>query len=104
MQKDFEVKKANSKATYAVDRVEGSKYFIKSLEDGIFEVSVVTIGEGKAELQGLPNKLRAWIVNYTEQDIYESPRDVIDCLITMYDSKGDGQANIVGQLPTEEQF
>jgi len=29
---------------------------------------------------------------------------VIDCLITMYDSKGDVQANIVEQLPTEEEF
>jgi hypothetical protein len=102
LQKDFEVKKAKSKASFVVDKIEGSKYFIKSLEGKTFEVSLVTIGEGKAELQGLPNKLGTYLVNYTEQDIYESTADVIDCLITMYDAKGDGQANIVEQMPTEE--
>ena len=50
----------------------------------------MTIGEGKAELQGLPKKLTDYLVNYTPQDIYESTADVIDCLITMFDAKGDG--------------
>ncbi len=50
LQKDFEVKKAKSKASYFVDRIEGSKYFIKSLEGKNYEVSLVTTGEGKAEL------------------------------------------------------
>ena len=30
LQKDFESKKAKSKASYLIDRVEGSKYYIKS--------------------------------------------------------------------------
>lgn len=48
--------------------------------------------------------MASYLVNYTPQDIYESTADVIDCLITMFDAKGDGQANLVEQLPTEEQF
>ena len=66
LQKDFESKKAKSKASYVVERIEGSKYYIKSLEGKVYEVSLVTIGEGKAELQGLPNKLGTYLVNYTE--------------------------------------
>jgi len=29
---------------------------------------------------------------------------VLDVLITMYDSKGDGQANIMKKMPTEAKF
>jgi hypothetical protein len=29
---------------------------------------------------------------------------VINVLITMYDAKGDGQANIVNKMPRESQF
>jgi hypothetical protein len=50
LQKDFETKKAKTKATYSIDRVEGSKYFIRSLEGKVYEVSLCTIEEGKAEL------------------------------------------------------
>jgi hypothetical protein len=66
LQNDFALKKAKSKASFVVDRVQGSKYYIKSLEGKTYEVSLVTIGEGKAELQGLPNKLGTYLVNYTE--------------------------------------
>ena len=59
---------------------------------------------GKAEFEGLPNHLKAFVFNFTEKDIYDHPEDVINCLITMYDSKGDGQANIVNKLPHNSVF
>lgn len=65
LQKDFESKKAKTKASYVVDRVEGSKYYIKSQEGKVYEATLVTISEGKAELQGLPKKLASFLVNYT---------------------------------------
>ena len=46
--------------------------------------------EGKGELVGLPPQLNAFIFNFTERDIYEDTVDIINVLITMYDSKGDG--------------
>ncbi len=30
--------------------------------------------------------------------------DVINVLITMYDSKGNGQINIINELPSEQEF
>lgn len=59
---------------------------------------------GKAELQGLPPQLNAFVFNFTDKDIYESTIDVLHCLITMYDSKGDGQQNIINKMPRESQF
>jgi hypothetical protein len=53
-------------------------------------VTLVDKGEGRGELQGLPNKLGAFMFNFTEQDILQDTDDVLNVLITMYDSKGDG--------------
>lgn len=30
--------------------------------------------------------------------------DVLHCVITMYDSKGDGQANLLSKMPTDVEF
>jgi len=51
------MKKTKTKATFAIDRIEGSKYYLRSAEDTVYEVICVTISEGKAELKGLPKKL-----------------------------------------------
>jgi hypothetical protein len=53
-------------------------------------VTLLNKGEGRGELRGLPNKLGAFLFNFTEQEIFEDTADVINVLITMYDSKGDG--------------
>lgn len=95
MQKEFDGKKAAVKATFKINRVEGNKYFLKGTDGKTYEVTLVSHGEGKGELVGLPKKLNAFIFNFTEKEIYENTTDVIDVLITMYDSKGDGQANLV---------
>lgn len=95
MQKEFDGKKAAVKATFKINRVEGNKYYLKSSDGKTYDVTLVTHGEGKGELVGLPNKLSAFLFNFTEKEIYENTTDVIDVLITMYDSKGDGQANLV---------
>ena len=39
---------------------------------------------------GLPNQLKAFIFNFTDKEILEDTTDVINVLITMYDSKGNG--------------
>jgi hypothetical protein len=41
-------------------------------------------------LEGLPSKLGAFLFNFTEKEIFEDTDDVLNVLITMYDSKGDG--------------
>jgi len=93
------------KASYIIDRIEGITYYIKNNSDGkIHEAKLVTPAEGKAEFTGLPNHLNAFVFNFTEKDIYESPEDVLNVLITMYDSKGDAGANIVNQLPRDSKF
>lgn len=53
-------------------------------------MTLVSKEEGKGELVGLPNQLNAFIFNFSEKDIFEDPIDIINVLITMYDSKGDG--------------
>lgn len=57
-----------------------------------------------AELIGLPNQLNAFLFNFTSKDIWEDTAIVINVLITMYDSKGDGQANLINKMPTENEF
>jgi serine/threonine protein kinase len=44
------------------------------------------------------------VFNFTAKDIYESPRDVIDCLITMHKAGPDAQKNIVNVLPRASTF
>ena len=53
-------------------------------------MTLVNKGDGRGELLGLPNKLGAFLFNFTDQEILEDPDDVLNVLITMYDSKGDG--------------
>ena len=67
-------------------------------------VVVKQIGPEQGEFVGLPNQLNAYAFNFTPKDIYEDAQDVLNVLITMYDSKGDGQINLVKKLPTEIQF
>jgi len=52
----------------------------------------------------LPNHLNAYAFNFTPKDILEDTVDVLDVLITMYDAKGDGQANIMKKMPTAAKF
>lgn len=67
------------------------KFVIQNqIDKKVHEVILVIESEGKASFEGLPNQLNAFIFNFTEKDIYEAPEDIIDVLITMYDSKGDG--------------
>ena len=79
------------KASYVVEKVETTQILLKCTTDGkSYEIQIVCKEEGKAELQGLPNHLQAFVFNFTEKDIYESAEDIVNVLITMYDSKGDG--------------
>ncbi len=84
-----------------IDKSEDSKFLIKQTRDHkVYEVSVVDLGGGKAELQGLPPQLSAFLFNFTDRELIEDTLDVLNVLITMYDSKGNGQVNIVNQLPS----
>ncbi len=92
-------------ATYSINKVVENHYYIKNNNTNVtHDVTLVVLGEGRAELSGLPNQLNAFIFNFTEKDIYEDTRDVINVLITMYDSKGDGQQNLINKMPTEVEF
>jgi len=74
-------------------------------EDKRYDVTVVADdGTGNADIQGLPVQLSAFLFNFTDKEICESALDVINVLITMYDSKGNGRINIVQDLPTQDQF
>ena len=53
-------------------------------------MTVVQIAPGQGQFEGLPNQLNAFSFNFTPKDIWEDTIDVLDVLITMYDSKGDG--------------
>jgi len=67
-------------------------------------VSVRTISPGQGEFVNLPNQLNSFTFNFTPTDIFESTHDILDCLITMLDAKGDGQANLVKKMPTDKTF
>jgi hypothetical protein len=49
----------------------------------------------------LPKQLTAFLFNFTDKELLEDTMDVINVLITMYDSKGNGQINIINELPSE---
>jgi len=51
---------------------------------------VVEDENGRIELKGLPTKLSAFLFNFTDKEVKEDTVDVINVLITMYDSKGNG--------------
>lgn len=91
--------------TFVISKIDGSLYEITNTQSKeVHEVKLVTKEEGKGELQNLPPQLNAHIFNFTQKDIYEDTEDVINVLITMYDSKGNGQANIINKMPLQSQF
>lgn len=91
LQKDFVERNKNFQASFTFKKSEKGKYLIKQTSDNkTYEVTLVDKGDGRGELQGLPNKLGAFMFNFTEQDILQDTDDVLNVLITMYDSKGDG--------------
>ena len=49
-------------------------------------------------------KLSAFLFNFTDSEIVNDTVDVINVLITMYDSRGNGTINITQDLPSEKQF
>ena len=91
--------------TFVISKAEGTLYQITNTSDQkVHDVKLISKEEGKAELEGLPPQLNAFVYNFTEKDIYEDTVDVINVLITMYDAKGNGQANIVNKMPRQSQF
>ncbi len=91
LQKDFVERNKNFQASFTFQLKETGKYLVSSTSDKkAYEVTLVNKGDGRGELVGLPNKLGAFLFNFTEQDILEDTEDVLNVLITMYDSKGDG--------------
>lgn len=39
LQSDFDSRKANQKASYTLDRVDGTKYYIKACQGRVYEVN-----------------------------------------------------------------
>lgn len=74
---------------------DGVNFEIKSTQTGYVFSVTATEKHGRAELEGLPIELSAFLFNFTDKEILEDTVDVINVLITMYDSKGNGQVNIV---------
>lgn len=91
-------------ATYVIKEVKDTHYFIENTQTKqVHDVRLVE-NNGVAELLGLPNQLAAFLFNFSSKDIWEDTAIVINVLITMYDSKGDGQANLINKMPTEIEF
>lgn len=91
LQKDFVERNKNVQASFTFTLNADGKYLIKSNQDNkTYEVTLLDKGDGRGELVGLPNKLGAFLFNFTDKDILEDTADVLNVLITMYDSKGDG--------------
>lgn len=67
-------------------------------------VTIIDHGNGKADIEGLPNKLTAFLFNFTDKELMEDTIDVVNTLITMYDSRVNGHINIVNELPSEKEF
>ena len=73
---------------------DGKKYDVKVVDDPNDGIDIV----------GLPTVLKAFMFNFTDKELKEDTEDVINVLITMYDSKGNGRINIETQLPSEKEF
>ena len=58
-----------------------------------FEVARVVKGDEKASFKGLPPKLEAFLFNYSAKDVHDNPQEVIECLITMFDARGEGDSS-----------
>ena len=106
----YTLEKSDMVASYKIVQADppgttNRKFVIQNqIDKKVHEVILVIEGDCKASFAGLPNQLNAFLFNFTEKDIFEAPEDIIDVLITMYDSKGDGQATIVNKMPTEDTF
>ena len=77
-------------ATFKVQEVKENHYYI--LNQNTKQIHDVTLvnKNGQGEFQNLPAQLNAFLFNFTGKDILEDTMDVLHCVITMYDSKGDG--------------
>ena len=87
---ELQEKQSSMAASFIITSSEGTCFQLKETATGkIHEVSVVIQEENKGKLLGLPSQLSQFLFNFTERDIYEDTRDVLDVLITMNDAKGN---------------
>jgi len=86
---------ASQKASYSIESHTESELTLKATKDGALITVHVVENEGRVELKGLPPQLGTFLFNFTDREIREDTVDIINVLITMYDSKGNGQVNIV---------
>ena len=92
-------------ATYIIQESQHPNYVLyNTVQSQKITVQVKQTGPGQGEFVNLPQELQKFLFNFKPQDIFEDTCDVINVLITMFDSKGDGQSNLVKKMPTDDQF
>lgn len=77
---------------------------IRQVDNKKYQVRAVSKSDNEVVLEGLPDSLKQFLFNFTNQELLEDTLDVINVLITMYDSKGNGQVSMALPLPTEDEF
>lgn len=87
-----------------VDNSSNTLELKSSANGALTTLRVKRSADGKAEIKGLPAELALYMFNFTDAEIINDTVDVIRVLITMYDSRRNGQLEIVHELPTETDF
>ena len=91
VQLEIDKRAKNAQASFTVKRIEDKTYLLKDTQtDQTSTITVIDHGNGKADIEGLPKQLTAFLFNFTDKELMEDTMDVINVLITMYDSKGNG--------------
>ena len=67
-------------------------------------MKITPTGEGKAKLENLPEALEHYMFNFTEADVAEFAKDVLDCVITMNDARSNVSDLVQNIPPSEDEF
>lgn len=99
---------SNSKAKFSLTSHDGQHFVLKKVTANAHSNIEVTFSSQneKGTFENLPEELGAYLYNYSEEEVRNNPLEVLECLITMYDARGNAQVNILRKIdmPSEEEF
>ena len=93
---EYQQKWQNLKASYTILKTshDSTTFTLEETKTHSFiYVKRVVLGPLSARFEGLPSDLEKFLGNFTEKEIFESPTNVLNVLITMNDTRG-GAVNI----------
>ena len=103
VKKEIESRYKEAKPSFKVEQLSKTQFRVVDTETDQEYIANVE-KDGEVEVTGLPVQLSAFMFNFSDKELAEDTLDVINVLITMYDSGRNGRIVIQHELPSKKEF